>query len=98
MCFPLFHFHSLILLPSHHTSEVDDALAVWVVFFFLPLRPSSHFELASFSSGCRIPEVKDVLCWSPTGASVSGMSGWDNAPVSGLTAGLGSGVQGFRLG
>lgn len=33
MCFPLFHFQSLILLPSHHTSEVDDALAGR--FFFL---------------------------------------------------------------
>lgn len=28
MCFPLFHFQGPILLPSHHASEVDDALGV----------------------------------------------------------------------
>lgn len=56
MCFPLFHFQSLILLPSHHTSDVDDALVLWLFFPCAVVATLPVFLLAR-----RLCEVKDVL-------------------------------------
>lgn len=76
MCFPLFHFQSLILLPSHHAAEVDDAL----VGCFFCLRA----EAAISSQPVRLPgadltphRVKDGASRSLSGASISIMTSRD---------------------
>lgn len=83
MCFPLFHFQSLILLPSHHTSEVDEALAVWFSSLFAQAAISNSPVLL-LAADVTSRQVKDVVFRSPTSASINRMSEWNNASLTGL--------------
>lgn len=92
MCFPLFHFQSLILLPSHHASEVDDAPVL--CFFCLRAEAAiSSQPVRLFGADLTPHQVKDGASRSLSGASISIMTRCDVLLPAESIAGLGSTAQ-----